>query len=30
VEIKGMPPQLRSITVKEGKKGRVKVDLVNG
>ncbi|MCA9553581.1 MAG: PEGA domain-containing protein, partial [Myxococcales bacterium] len=30
VEIKGMPPQIRTITVKEGKKGRVKIDLVNG
>lgn len=30
VEIKGMAPQVRSITVQAGKRGRVKVDLVKG
>lgn len=30
VEIKGMTPQVRSVTVKPGKKGRVRVDLVKG
>ena len=30
VEIKGMAPQVRSITVKPGRRGRVRVDLVKG
>lgn len=30
VEVRGMTPQVRTITVKPGQKGKIKVDLING